>query len=91
MPRVEVRITENHHGGHVLGIGRMGDCIVWFPKQLFNEAEHIIAAVTYHELCHAVFCIEHDENCPLMSSAVTGISLREADKIFKQYYDRHFK
>lgn len=91
LPRVDVRITENHHGGHVLGIGLMGDCIVWFPKQLFNEPDHIIAAVTYHELCHAIFSTEHNNKCPLMAPSITRISLRQADRLFKKYYDKFYK
>ena len=85
LPRINVRIgnpTEGHK--NVLGVG--GRLNIWITEKAIDRGYNYLLHVTLHELCHAVFDLDHDENCKLMASSIgTPCDAREAWAIFKRY------
>lgn len=65
LPRITVRITENHSS--MLACARLKNNILWVSLRAI--AEYDLRAIVYHEIAHAVFGAEHNENCPLMKRA----------------------
>jgi len=61
LPRIEVRVTENHDS--ILGMAYM-------ERNIIHITERSVASrsVVFHEILHAVYGTEHDETCPLMAS-----------------------
>jgi hypothetical protein len=88
-PRITVRIT--HNNGSILGVARMGQNIIWIPEKLFKgENKLYLREVVYHELCHALWAINHNETCPLMRSSVGSrpLNKEQCESIFNQYWKR---
>ena len=86
MPRITVRITENN--GTTLGVAAMKGNTIWIPERTVSgDRKRFLREVVYHELCHALWGIEHDDNCPLMSSVIGQRPLDRdlVQTIFKQY------
>jgi|TARA_R100001463_G_scaffold32952_4_gene73602 hypothetical protein len=80
LPRIDVRVGEARH--NILGIARMGDCKIWIDV---SKSGDNLLQVVLHEICHAVWSIEHDDNCPLMSPTAKTMSDKKAWKCFKKY------
>ena len=85
LPRINVRIgnpTKGHE--NVLGVG--GRLNIWITEKAIDRGYNYLLHVTLHELCHAVFDLDHDENCQLMASSIgTPCEAREAWAIFRKY------
>ncbi len=85
LPRINVRIgnpTKGHE--NVLGVG--GRLNIWITEKAIDRGYNYLLHVTLHELCHAVYNLDHDENCKLMASSIgTPCDAREAWAIFKRY------
>jgi hypothetical protein len=91
LPRVEVRITEPTNwrkGESWVGRAIMGDNKIWIPSNTLDMGESWVNEVVYHELIHAIFGVGHNEDCPLMSSNVKGISIADAEKLFVEYAEK---
>ena len=90
LPRVNVRIgnpTKGHE--NVLGVG--GRLNIWITEKAIDKGYNYLLHVTLHELCHAVFDLDHNENCQLMASSIgTPCEAREAWAIFRKYSFDHF-
>ena len=74
LPRITVRITENHQGekAHVVGTGTMDKrVVIWFPEQLVKKYKKLnylrFRAIVLHEIGHAAFKLKHDEKCVIMA------------------------
>tara|TARA_R100000234_G_scaffold92164_1_gene60331 strand:- start:1002 stop:1364 length:363 start_codon:yes stop_codon:yes gene_type:complete len=80
LPRIDVRVGDARH--NILGIAQMGDCKVWIDV---GKSSNNLLQVVLHEICHAVWSIEHDENCPLMCSTAKTISDKKAWDCFRKY------
>jgi len=80
LPRIDVRVGQARH--NILGIASMGDCIIWIDV---DKSADKLLQVVLHEICHAVWSIEHDDNCPLMSPVARPISDKQAWDCFKKY------
>tara|TARA_R100000353_G_C6466604_1_gene185378 strand:+ start:292 stop:642 length:351 start_codon:yes stop_codon:yes gene_type:complete len=80
LPRIDVRVGEARH--NILGIAQMGDCKIWIDV---SKSATNLLQVVLHEICHAVWGIEHDEECPLMSATAKTISDKTAWDCFKKY------
>ena len=72
MPRVTVRITEKNPCG-ALGFARMGANILWIPENTVKMTEDELRNVVIHEIGHAVFNLDHDENCGIMCACLCKI------------------
>ena len=85
LPRINVRIgnpTEGHK--NVLGVG--GRLNIWITEKAIDRGYNYLLHVTLHELCHAVYNLDHDENCKLMASSIgEPCTAREAWAIFRKY------
>lgn len=82
LPRIEVRITEDHPT--YLGMGTMDSSrTIWIVQKAcqFNEANllHLVA----HEIGHAVFKLDHDDNCPLMKQGLSMTRPASMETIIK--------
>ena len=85
MPRVDVRIVDDISRG-ALGTARMGDNIVWIPATTTERTEEFLYNVVAHELCHAVYIIDHIDTCPLMQPGLgTPMPIDEVNKHFLKY------
>lgn len=85
MPRVSVRIMDSGQGG-ALGAGRMGRNVIWIDADTVGENR--LRHVVYHELCHALWAVEHDPDCPLMRPQVGPedyCGKEQCQKLFKKY------
>lgn len=82
LPRITVRVTDNQD--NLLGRARMNDNIIWIPENTFNSK--YLYQVVLHEILHAVYGIEHNEKCELMSEYVTeNLCEQKALFIFLSY------
>jgi hypothetical protein len=87
IPRVEVRITDDHE--RVLGLGTMsGTPVIWITERAITASDFDLRTVVYHEVLHAVFHIKHDEKCPLMKATHSPLSKGEAQKHFMKWVKR---
>ena len=86
LPRITVRITDNQD--NLLGRARMNDNVIWIPENTFNSK--YLYQVVLHEILHAVYGIEHNENCELMSAYVTKqLSKQKSLDIFLGYCKKY--
>ena len=85
LPRITVRITDKH--SNILGLARLKDNIIWIPDNTFNSK--YLYQVVLHEILHAVYGIEHDNNCDLMSEYVKNITKEKALNIFLSYCNKY--
>jgi hypothetical protein len=81
-PRITIRITEDVDD--ILGRARMKDNVIWIPKKSLED-KYDLRSIVYHEILHAVYGVEHVNNCPLMSPYHMKMSKSEADRLFKKY------
>ena len=94
LPRIEVRITENHKGSHsnILGLAYLGHNVIYIPTKLVDGSRWTshFREVVLHEIVHAVTAFEHDEKCPLMASCVGQKPMTEAKmwKTFEKYFKK---
>jgi hypothetical protein len=85
LPRIDVRIIDTSRDNkNVLGLARMGDNIVWIPEKTLNKSDLVFKSTVLHEICHAAFATEHDENCILMMT-------HHKDAPLKEYVDAFLK
>ena len=91
LPRINVRIgtaTEKHK--NVLGVG--GNKNIWITEKAINKGYQYLLHVVLHELCHAVYNLDHNEKCKLMASVLDKpCGITEAWKIFKKYSKKEGK
>tara|TARA_B100001094_G_C17971021_1_gene690298 strand:- start:275 stop:709 length:435 start_codon:yes stop_codon:yes gene_type:complete len=85
LPRINVRIGNPTKGNeNVLGVG--GRLNIWITEKAIDRGYNYLLHVTLHELGHAVYNLDHDENCKLMASSIgTPCDAREAWAIFRKY------
>lgn len=89
MPRITIRITSCHKN-NVLGTARMNDNIIWIPEETCSDQR--LRHVVYHELCHAIWGVQHNNDCPLMNPIVSKpCTKKECQKIFLKYYNKNRK
>jgi hypothetical protein len=88
MNRVDVRVATRETGETAVGKARMRDNIIWMPSDYLRS--RFTYQVVLHELCHALWGIEHNNDCPLMHPNVQyTLSNKEAEKIFLKYAKKH--
>ena len=83
LPRIDVRITERHH--NILGVARMGDCVVWVPESTVEASKEVLAGTVLHEVLHAVLGQPHVPGCPLMGPTLSKASLATLERLFVDY------
>lgn len=82
LPRIEVRITDAVNHRH-LASARMGDCVIWVTENGIKNYD--LRTIVYHEVCHAVWAIEHDEKCPLMKSIHSKLTKKQCQKLLLKW------
>jgi hypothetical protein len=84
----EVRIGEPRKK-NLLGCAALKDNKIWITDDAINMGEDALRNVVFHEIVHAVTGFGHDENCPLMCSAL-GTPLNKKDCLdkLKQYINQ---
>ena len=80
LPRIDVRVGDARE--NILGIARMNDRKIWIDV---NKCKKHLTQVVLHEICHAVYGIEHNEKCDLMCAVMRPMTDKRAFDIFKQY------
>lgn len=96
LPRIEARIVENdpntvkaQHLNNAVGIARMNTNQIWIPENtLVGQYQPYLKEIVFHEILHASFGIQHDENCPLMRSKL-GQPI--PDNIVNELFLKHIK
>ena len=87
LPRLDIRITEEM-GRNTVGLARMKDKILWIPEDALKD-DLDMRAIVYHEILHAVYGVQHDPNCKLMSPYVETLTKVQADRLFKKQAKMH--
>jgi hypothetical protein len=92
IPRIEVRITDNHHS--VLGRATLKGNVLWITERIASHASsYAFNVIVAHEILHAVFGVEHDDTCPVMKAIHDSDDKRLTDediiKIFISYAKKH--
>ena len=64
LPRIRLYIAKSR--GDVLGVGRVGEYVVWISEEMRGQSDASLRQLIVHELGHAVFGLEHDKRCPVM-------------------------
>ena len=87
LPRIDVRIGTAKKGHEqVLGVGRMSDKKIWITERAINHSKNYLRHVVFHEIGHAVFGLNHREDCPLMCSELDKpVTKKQALSILKEY------
>lgn len=92
MPRIEIRIVEADRSvtSHI-GRARMGDCVVWMPSDaLKTHGSKELYQIVLHELCHAIWGIDHNRRSKLMHPELQpNLSTKEAEEIFIRYAKKY--
>ena len=73
LPRINVRITSQHlEKPTILGSSSMDtEYIIWIPIDSTSEPKNILRYITFHEVLHTVFGVEHDKRATdLMDSRI---------------------
>ena len=84
MERVDVRIATRENGETAVGKARMHDNIIWMPTDYLKS--RFTYQVVLHELCHALWGIEHDNKCKLMHPNVqVTLGNAKAEQLFLAY------
>jgi predicted SprT family Zn-dependent metalloprotease len=87
-PRVEVRIVRDN--GNTLGQASMISKHISIMEESCSMDTETLRHIVFHELCHTIFGIRHNDKCKLMAPTVgKGISKAEVHKIFKAYAKVH--
>jgi beta-lactamase regulating signal transducer with metallopeptidase domain len=70
LPRIEVKITDDNQ--NTLGLGTMkGKPKIWIVERAVNMSHEKLVHIVAHEIGHAVFSLDHSQNCPLMGTTLT--------------------
>ena len=85
MPRVDVRITEDHR--EALATARMSDKIIWVSERAVKSGKFDLRTIVFHELLHAVYGVKHDSLCPLMKPIHTPLTRALVHKNFKKHLE----
>ena len=90
LPRINVRIG-SAAAGHENTLGVGGSLNIWITEKAIDRGYNYLLHVVLHELCHAVFNMDHNEKCKLMASSIgTPCEAREAWAIFRKYSFNNF-
>jgi len=87
LPRIEVRVTNNHE--NILGVAYMGKNVIFI-----SERAVLSRAVVFHEILHAVFSIDHVNDCPLMGMSIdldNPLNDNECNRLFLMYANQKKK
>lgn len=74
LPRLEVKIAKRDEFTNVLGLGFFNRNAIIVPEGL-NDYD--LYYVVLHEVCHASFGIDHNENCLLMGETIQRNASKE--------------
>jgi len=87
IPRIDVRIGTAKKGHEqVLGVGRMSGKKIWITERAVRENTNYLRHVVFHEIGHAVFGLNHREDCPLMCSELDKpVTKQQGLSILKEY------
>ena len=91
LPRINVRIgTATKGNENTLGVG--GKKWIWITRNAMNKStdkalsQDYLRHVVFHEIGHAVFGLNHREDCPLMCSELDKpVTKKQALSILKEY------
>lgn len=83
LPRVTVRITDDH--ASTLAIAVMERDYIEVTERAVTCDDFDLRTIVYHELLHAVYGVEHDDQCPLMRPVHLPLSKEMAQRIFTRY------
>lgn len=70
LPRITVRITEDHH--ELIGMGTMDHNVtIWITEKACKFDDKNLLHLVAHEIGHAVYKKTHNDSCPLMKQGLT--------------------
>ena len=84
LPRIDIRITDTDRG-NLLGLAQMNDKIIWIPENSVTDEKYDLRTIVFHEILHAVYGIDHIDDCPLMKPIHTPLTKRQCEKFFVKY------
>lgn len=83
LPRIEVRVTENHDKW--LGMGVLGGkgIVIWITEFGTELRDSSLLHLVAHEIGHSVFKLRHSDDCPLMKQGLSMNSPASLETIIK--------
>lgn len=85
LPRIEVRVTDNHE--RTLGRAIMHGHVIWITEEVVANR-----TIVFHEILHAAFGTPHVNGCPLMDPQPdVNMSDAQCDKLFLKYASKKVK
>ena len=86
LPRLTVRITDNHE--RTLGKGWMKQNVIWLSERAVTGKDFDLRTIVFHEILHACYGIQHDESCPLMRAIHKPLSKAQCERLFLKWAQR---
>jgi len=84
MPRIDIRITTKDKDVTSCGVAQMRGKFIWIPETTLTKP--YLYQTVLHELCHAIWGVNHDEKCKLMHPLVQlDLTDEQAEQIFLTY------
>lgn len=83
LPRIMVRITENHET--TLAMATLKRDYIEVSERAVNCGDFDLRTIVFHELIHAVWGVRHNESCPLMRSHHKPLPKEDVHRLFLQY------
>jgi hypothetical protein len=84
MPRIDVRITAVEPNVISIGVAQMNGNYIWIPEKSLGKSW--LYQVVLHELCHAIWGIEHNTKCKLMHPSLqSDLTIETAEQLFITY------
>jgi hypothetical protein len=90
MPRIDVRITTKQPEVTAIGVAQMNGNYIWIPENSLGKSW--LYQVVLHELCHAIWGVDHNKKCKLMHTNLqSDLTVEMAEQIFVEYAKKYSK
>ena len=83
LPRITVRITDNHET--TLALATMKRDYIEVSERAISCTDFDLRTIVFHELLHAVWGLRHDETCRLMKAHHEPLPKEKVHQLFLKY------
>jgi|JFJP01.1.fsa_nt_gi hypothetical protein len=90
MPRIDIRITTKDMDVSAIGVAQMKGNYIWIPDTSLGKS--YLYQIVLHELCHAIWGVEHNLKCKLMHTHLqSDLTDSLAESLFIGYAKKYQK
>ena len=65
----------------------LGSRVILIPASTFGKYKQYLREIIFHELLHAIYCVPHDDNSPLMRPRLEKVPLSDTE--MNEWYVKH--